>query len=236
MAGRKGDSLPAVLMNFFGHAALAAHHFATDVPAPSPRDLNTLCAGAMLPDFIGMLRLGRPAVTDAVLARGIAFHHGTDEVFHELEPFQRLSRSAFAWLSERNLPRGPARAVAHMGIEMLLDEALADDDGARDAYRAALGVPLTELLRFPAPEDGDRLSALLHALQERAATYQLASPELVAQRIRRTLAGRPRLATDDAGQALVTTWITATRPLVTAEAPGVLATLRSRLANFGRAQ
>jgi len=223
-------------MNFFGHAALAAHHFADDAPAPSAGDLRTLCAGAMLPDFIGMLRLGRPTVADAVLARGIAFHHGTDEVFHELEAFQRLSRSAFAWLSERQLPRGPARAVAHMGVEMLLDEALATDAHARDAYVAALHVPLAELLRFPAPADGERLSALQRALLGRTAAYQVASAELVAERIRRSLAGRPRLATDDAGQALVATWITATRPLVTAEAPGVLATLRARLANFGRAQ
>jgi hypothetical protein len=223
-------------MNFFGHAALAARHFADETPAPSARDLSKLCLGAMLPDFIGMLRLGRPTVADAVLARGIAFHHGTDEVFHELEAFLRLSRNAFAWLSQRQLPRGPARAVAHMGIEMLLDEALATDQHARDAYVAALELPLPELMHFPLAGDAERLSGLQQALLGRAESYQLPSPELVAERIRRSLAGRPRLATDDAGQARLVTWISVTRPLVTAEAPGVLAALRSRLANFGRAQ
>jgi hypothetical protein len=223
-------------MNFFGHAALAARHFADLTPAPSARDLPTLCLGAMLPDFIGMLRLGRPTVTDAVLSRGIAFHHGTDEVFHELEAFQRLSRGAFAWLSERNLPRGPARAVAHMGIEMLLDEAFATDPHAREAYVAALRVPLAERMHFPIATDAERLAALQQALLGRAESYQLPSAELVAERIRRSLSARPRLATDDAGQALLVTWIAAARPLVTAEAPGVLATLRTRLANFGRAQ
>jgi hypothetical protein len=38
------------------------------------------------------------------------------------------------------------------------------------------------------------------------------------------------------GQALLGSWVTLTRPHVLAEAPEVLATLRARLANFGRAQ
>ena len=118
-------------MNFFGHAALAASHFSEREPLEA-HQLPTLCLGAMLPDFIGMLRLGRPTVHDLVLARGVAFHHGTDEVFHELPGFQRLSRQAFSWLLERDMPRGPARAVAHMGIEMLLDEVMASDGSARD--------------------------------------------------------------------------------------------------------
>ena len=223
-------------MNFFGHAALAASHFANLDPPFDAALLPTVCVGSMLPDFIGMLRLGRPTVHSAALTQGIAFHHSTDHVFHELTGFQRLSRQAFAWLSERDLPRGPARAVAHIGIEILLDEVLAADPAARAAYRAALGVPLPALLEFTNPRDGERLLALQHALLTRAATQLDPSPELVAERIARSLAGRPRLATDSAGQTLIGGWVTATRPLVLAEAPEVLATLRARLANFSRAQ
>ncbi len=223
-------------MNFFGHAVLAANHFASVARPLAAAELPVVCAGAMLPDFIGMLRLGRPTVHDAILARGIAFHHGTDEVFHELPSFHRLSRQAFAWLSDRSMPRGPARAVAHIGIEILLDEVLASDASARDAYRAALGVALPSLLAFENPEDGERLAALQTALLTRAATQVDPAPELVAERIARSLAGRPRLATDSAGQELLGGWVTATRPLVAAETPEVLATLRARLANFGRAQ
>jgi hypothetical protein len=223
-------------MNFFGHAALAARHFTEQAPAFDRELLPTLCVGAMLPDFIGMLRLGRPAIHDPVLARGIAFHHATDEVFHELASFHRLSRQAFAWLSDRDMPRGPARAVAHIGIEMLLDEVMATDDFARAAYLAALRVPLMPLMGFPIPADAERLAGLQEALLTRTTAYAQPSPELVAERIRRTLAPRPRLATDEAGQALLGTWVTRTRPLVMAEAPEVLATLRARLANFGRAQ
>lgn len=223
-------------MNFFGHAALAASHFTEQDPPLYGLLLPTVCVGAMLPDFIGMLRLGRPTIHDAALATGVAFHHGTDEVFHELTSFHRLSRQAFAWLSDHDMPRGPARAVAHIGIEMLLDEVMAAEEAARDAYRAALRVPLAPLLSFPTPTDAERLAALQEALLTRAVDYTQPTPELVAERIRRTLAGRPRLATDDGGQALLGTWVRLTRPLVLAEAPEVLATLRARLANFGRAQ
>jgi hypothetical protein len=222
-------------MNFFGHAALAASHFSERQPAEA-QHLPTLCLGAMLPDFIGMLRLGRPTVHDSVLATGVAFHHGTDEVFHDLPGFQRLSRQAFSWLSERDMPRGPARAVAHMGIEMLLDEVMASEAAARDAYISALQVPLHQRLDFASPLDAERLRGLLDALLTRTWSYVEPPAELVAERIRRSLAGRPRLATDDAGQALLGGWVTATRPHVTAEAPEVLAMLRARLANFGRAQ
>src|SRR5688572_23166915 len=117
-------------MNFFGHAALAAGHFSARSPQLPGTDLALLCAGAMLPDFISMLRLGRPAVLDEQVARGVSFHHLTDHAFHELDSFLRLSREAFAWLSEQRVPRGPARAVAHIGVEMLLDEVLSDDADA----------------------------------------------------------------------------------------------------------
>jgi len=223
-------------MNFFGHAAVAASHFTEHAPGLDAGALPTVCLGAMLPDFIGMLGLARPTVRDAALATGVAFHHGTDEAFHDLPSFLRLSRQAFAWLSQQHLPRGPARAVAHMGIEMLLDEVMAEDASARSAYRAALQVSLPPLLELASPGDGERLARMQAALLTRSASQLRPPAALVAERIRRSLAGRPRLATDDAGEALLGEWVTATRPLVSAEAPEVLATLRARLANFGRAE
>ena len=223
-------------MNFFGHAALAASHFRALLPPADADELARLCAGAMLPDFVGMLRLRRPNVSDASVARGVAFHHQTDEAFHELAPFQRLSRAAFAWLSERGMQRGPARAVAHMGIEMLLDEVMAREAGAADAYRAALALPLAPLLDFVAPEDAERLTGLQQALLGRAASLLTPPAELVAERIARSLSGRPRLAVSGAGQQLLSPWVTLARPEVEAEAPEVLATLRAKLASPRRAE
>ena len=240
MRARRAVSAARVIallsMNFFGHAALAASHFNDERPLPSESELSRLCVGAMLPDFIGMLRLSRPDLTDSVLARGVAFHHKTDEAFHELPSFLRLSREAFAWLSEQRLPRGPARAVAHIGIEMLLDEVFAQQARAREAYLAALRVPLEQLMSFPVPSDQERLAALRSALLERASTVLEPPARLVAERIVRTLAGRPRLATGDAGQELLVRWVETTRPQITAEAPEVFASLRLRLANFGGAK
>jgi hypothetical protein len=183
-----------------------------------------------------MLRLSRPELSDRVLARGVAFHHTTDAAFHELPSFVRLSREAFAWLSQRSLPKGPARAVAHIGIEMLLDEVFAEQASAREAYLAALRVPLGELMSFPAAPDAERLAALQKVLLERADGALDPPAQLVAERIRRSLAGRPRLATDDAGQELLVGWVLLTRPLVAAEAPEVFASLRLRLANFSGAK
>jgi len=219
-------------MNFFGHAVLAASHFgARDVARPGT-ELATLCIGAMLPDFIGMLRLGRPGVHDQVLATGIAFHHRSDEAFHDLPEFLRLSRDAFTWLSERALPRGPARAVAHVGVELLLDEVWAEHTESREAYRAALRVSCRGRLEFQAPDALPRLAALQALLLERSAVTGKPSAELLAERLARTLANRPRLALNEPGQRLVGEWVAVTRPQVEREAPQIFAALRGLLANF----
>jgi hypothetical protein len=223
-------------MNFFGHAALAADHFGSVHPTPDGSELGRLCVGAMLPDFVGMLRLGKPRLTDEALARGVSFHHRTDHVFHDLPSFQQLSRRTFAWLSQRSLPRGPARAVAHVGIEMLLDEVMARDAAARAAYLCALAVPLDQALSFEAPSDFERLETLRGNLRQRAATQLDPTADLVALRVRRTLEGRPRLATDDAGELLLREWVTLARPWVAAEAPRLLASLRAQLADPARAE
>lgn len=217
-------------MNFFGHAALAASHFSRAQPPLAASELERACAGSMLPDFVGMLGLGRPEVRDESLARGVSFHHRTDHAFHELASFHELSRQSFGWLSERGLPRGPARAVAHIGVEILLDEVLAEDGDARDAYRAALATSLVGALSFPAPLAAERLESLRQNLLQRALAYATPSPPLVAARIRRSLAGRPRLELDDAGEALLGRWVPSARPLIHAAAPALLAALRAQLA------
>jgi hypothetical protein len=218
-------------MNFFGHAAITAQTFRAPTVALPGDALAKLCAGSMLPDFLSMLGLKRPRVDEHWVQRGVDFHHATDHAFHDLPAFHALSRQAFTWLSERDLPRGPARAVAHIGVEMLLDEAIAEDAHARASYRAALDVPLVELLVFVAAEDAGRLASLTRVLAERApASAEPPAPELLAERIHRTLARRPRLATDARGQQLLVAWVTAARPVVAVEAPQLFRDLRAQLA------
>src|SRR6202040_922306 len=94
--------------------------------------------GAMLPDFCSMLGLREPCAQDRVLATGIHFHHITDRAFHDLAIFRRLCREATAVLGARGVARGTARAVAHVGVELLLDAVLAEAAAARSAYVAGL--------------------------------------------------------------------------------------------------
>ncbi len=224
-------------MNFFGHAAIAAQLFGRGADALPSDDLAKLCAGAMLPDFTSMLGLKRPQAVDVVVRRGVELHHQTDHAFHDLPSFLALTRHAFDWLLENGLTRGPARAVAHIGIEMLLDENIAEDDLARASYRAALDVPLVELLTFLHDDDAPRLASLTRVLAERAPRGPAPPPPaLLAQRIRRTLARRPRLATDDRGEQLLARWAERTRPLVAGEAPQLFRELRARLAPAGLAK
>src|SRR5688572_4337425 len=111
-------------MNFFGHAAMA-ERFSKEPP---------FVLGAMLPDFSSMLRLRPPGSSHPVVARGVAFHHATDEAFHELAVFRELCSDAMRLLAERGVSRGTRRAVAHVGVELLLDVELSADEAARVAY------------------------------------------------------------------------------------------------------
>jgi hypothetical protein len=115
-------------MNFFGHAVVAS--WKNPLPA--------FVLGAMLPDFANMVgtRLSQPE--EPALASGVAFHHRTDHVFHENAVFRELVAGARVELSRLGLSRGSARAVAHVGVEILLDGVLAGDEAASAAYRAAL--------------------------------------------------------------------------------------------------
>jgi len=216
-------------MNFFGHAALAASHFA-DATALTPGCLPKICLGAMLPDFWGMLRLGRPSLCDSDAARGVWFHHATDKAFHDLPSFLKLTRDAHRFLSARALPRGPARAVAHIGVEILLDEVIAGDEAARAAYSAALEVPLHTVVEFHTTDAAERGTSLQQALRSRRLPREAPPPDLVA------LASRPRLAVAAADESIIAEWVQAARAGVLDEAPALLAALRTRLAESGPAE
>jgi acyl carrier protein phosphodiesterase len=89
--------------------------------------------GAMLPDFATMCgaRLTRAAHVE--LASGIEEHHRTDDAFHAGATFLALCRDTGARLEEAGLGWGAARAVAHVGTELLLDGELATEgEGAAD--------------------------------------------------------------------------------------------------------
>ena len=107
-------------MNFFGHAAVATWQAA----APG----RTL--GAMLPDFATMSGARLSTTTpspDAEVASGIDLHHKTDGVFHQLPVVLGLMRELDERLAHGGCARGPRRAVAHIGVELLLDGVLVEE-------------------------------------------------------------------------------------------------------------
>jgi hypothetical protein len=215
-------------MNFFGHAVVARRKEAAR-GAVRPE----FVLGAMLPDFASMLRVRPPRVTGAILDAGMRFHHATDDAFHGSESFLEFSRQASGFLSANGLSRGSARAVAHVGVELVLDGALAHETAANEAYLwaldAALTKPTSSHINWQAVEYEGRFQQLCHSLRNRGALRGDASAELVAERLRNILASRPRLALDDAGQSVVRDWIVTTRPLIVARAELIVGEVEQRL-------
>ena len=210
-------------MNFFGHAAVASWQ--------SP-DVGFVL-GAMLPDFATMIRARIPGTQHERLLAGIRFHHQTDDVFHDTSTFRALTRWALSDLLERGMRRGSARAVAHVGVEILLDKSLAHDDGARRAYRQALekSAPhaLGSELDWQPAEAEARFERLRTTLESRGVAADDASPELLAFRLERALAGRPRLALDPPAQRIARDWAEHAGERVSRSSATLLGELRSGL-------
>jgi hypothetical protein len=201
-------------MNFFGHAAIAGRFETNPVFA----------LGAMLPDFCGMLGLRTPTPAPGPLAEGVRFHHLTDLAFHELSAFRALNRAACAELAERGVRRGTARAVAHVGVELLLDAELAENEAARALYFAALNAGIAPECFATAElgaDDGARLGRLLATLNERGVAKRPSSAS-VCERLERALARRDRLAIMHQDLPRVSEWVELFRVRVVASAPVLL--------------
>lgn len=175
-------------MNFFGHATIARLH------DPTPR----FVLGAMLPDLWSMAAVRVAELNHPELTRGVAHHHETDRRFHAAPAFRALCASALTALEAAGVARAPARAVGHVGSELLLDGLLGEDPGARAAYGAALGVARTEdvagSLSYKEPRDAMRMRGLFERLAQAPLPGAYREPEGVCDRLYVILSRRPRLA------------------------------------------
>jgi hypothetical protein len=211
-------------MNFFGHATLAARF----------SDRPEFVLGAMLPDFSYMLGLRGPGAQDGVIAAGIRFHHVTDRAFHDLAIFRRHCREATAVLRARGVARGTARAVAHVGVELLLDAALAESAAARSAYVAGLRAgQRPELLRgllWPSAEQA-RLGRLMSRLEgfEQHGDMAPVPASLIVERLSRALGRRPRLAIAPRDVPAVVDWVEFCHGAVVASTPALMNELTGEL-------
>ena len=214
-------------MNFFGHACLAA----------AANGDARFVLGAMLPDFAPMAGVRIESIDDASLAAGHAHHVATDVTFHGAAEFTTWAAEASRALQAAGVRRGPARGVAHVGIELLLDGWLAKTRGVPSVYREALAsAPQLEgVIRFrgaskPATATMSRQGALAD-LCRRVAQSPLpaayGAPAFTTERIFRILGRRPRLAARAHERTAISAWTETTAHELGERAPALLAAVET---------
>lgn len=213
-------------MNFFGHATVAL--WSNDEPAH--------VFGAMLPDFAGMVgtHVSR-AVDHDVLQGGVDLHHRTDDAFHGAPLFIELCRDALHQMEADGVTRASARAVAHVGTELLLDGWLASNDTAVAAYRDAMqaGPSLIRSIDFRSADGPDRCQWLLSRLSPAPIPQRYVDTDFVTERLVFALASRPRLALSPDDAVRVRRHLPDIQTRVIAAAPSLIASVRDRLASPG---
>jgi hypothetical protein len=205
-------------VNYFGHAAVASW---TD---SSPGAV----LGAMLPDFATMSRIRLAEPTDVAIARGIDMHHQADGAFHQLPVVLGLMRELDGRLDAAGVARGPRRAVAHIGVELLLDGVLVDDPTYRDAYLAALAHDPAGV-QFRDEGDSLRFAALHTRLRSYGVPDDLREPDSIVHRLHRMLAHRPLLAPSPADLVGIRASLVAHKPRIEVAAQTVMRAMRAAL-------
>lgn len=196
-------------MNLLGHAHVALASGDED-PA--------FVLGALLPDLASMarVRIDREQLAPEV-DRGVAYHLRTDAVFHTLPAFVGGSADIRRAVLARGLSRGAARAVGHVGWELLLDGTLVGTP-AETAFHGALDDADGVAAAIDRPERWARL--LSYRPQLRQLRYD--DPAWVAERLERIFHDRPLLRFPASHTAAVTEVLTAHVTPVATAAPAVL--------------
>lgn len=210
-------------MNFFGHAVVASWEERTP----------GFVLGAMLPDLATMSGARLVEVGSPELRAGVDLHHRTDRTFHAAPRFVALCREATRSLLARGLARGSARAVGHVGVELLLDGWLVREHAAGEAYAAGLRCGRDqELGRHIRWSDGTgraRWNLTRWRLERHGPPLDYRDPKVVSSRLERMLRDRPRLALDGRGLDITARYLPELQQRVHAHAEPLIAELRERL-------
>ncbi len=180
-------------MNFVAHMVVAQQ--------VADRPSTPLLLGAAAPDLARMARVPVATSGSGDHLAGVAVHHRTDTVFHELAWFRDHNRRLVGDLADRGIRRGPARGAAHVLIELLLDGALLTDPGHAATFAGpweAMSTPDADALAVVETAHHDQWVDFLGQLTGRLEPAAYGDPTYAADRTANTLARRPRLAmTDD---------------------------------------
>lgn len=206
-------------MNFGGHIAVAS------VDRKEP----LFWLGSALPDLAAMGRfrlLG--STTEPIVGAGIRFHHATDAAFHGHPWFVAIQRLLQDQLQSDGLGRGPARAIAHVGPELLLDGAL-DHLAPTKKALATIGQVKHELVSLVNDEHQPRWLEHLDLVHSRPFPTDNDDPEAVARRLHRMLARRSRLSFEADHLSMVARRLEAAQPDIEQTAFPLVAELAEQL-------
>lgn len=216
-------------MNFVAHMVVA-QRLAHQPTTP-------LLLGAAAPDLARMARVPVATTGSADHLAGVAVHHRTDGVFHELAWFRDHNRRLVGELADRRVRRGPARGAAHVLIELLLDGALLTYPGHAATFAgpwAAMAAPDDDALALVDATHHDRWVHFLGQLTSRLDPAAYDDPTYAADRTANTLARRPRLAMTDAEATTLRQVATDFRPTIVAEASSVLQEVAGAITSDGK--
>jgi hypothetical protein len=183
----------------------------------------------MLPDFASMAGIRLPEVPPGALADGIAFHHETDRVFHRLKRFRGQESWTLAHMLGRGLRRGPARGVAHVGVELSLDGALVASTESHAGYLAAITAALSMHLEWESQGDEARLIQLAERLLELGVPKGYSDPQIVADRLIRIMKPRPLLRLTEHETPILHDAMPEVHLRVEEEAGAIMADMRAQL-------
>jgi len=210
-------------MNIGGHIAVAMR-LAPDEPR--------VWLGAALPDLGAMGRFRLMGDTpDPDVTAGIALHHATDDVFHRHPTFTEAMARLRGDLAEDGVGRGPARAVAHVGPELLIDGCLLTDEKLSEAINAAFAEiePLGPALASMVETSGEDWLVHLAKIPSWGLPTDYADPLAVARRLHRILSHRPRLQLEDEHISAIGARLAAEQPALDQAVPALINDLEKSL-------
>lgn len=214
-------------MNVFAHVAVASRAM-----GDAETDERFLL-GAALSDLAtyGRFRL-LGETPDPAISAGMAFHHRSDDAFHQHPWFRQRNRWASEVLEQGGLGRGAARACAHVGVELLLDGALHPLPIDRERFGRVLASTSRMRPQLIPLVDPARQGAWSQHLEDLAGVRGLPpydDPEAVAERLQRICARRPRLAFPQPAVAEVASVLGELRPSIQATGEALIDELAAAL-------
>ena len=208
-------------MNFVGHALVASF----------VRQDGPFVVGSMLPDFARMAGTRIQRVEDPAVEAGVRLHHATDDVFHGQSAFIDLQIATRQALTARGVPRPPALAVGHVGVELLLDGALLQDESLATLYLQSLehAADVGRAVTWRAADGSESYRRLCEQLLVRGAPHVYRDPSMVAEIMRRILQHSDVLCMDVDHVPLVADSLAEVMPLVHAAADNLVQAVRAGL-------